>query len=158
MSRIPILVEAELIGVPLYLHNKVKEAKNSQERRIAVLEIGIWKAFVTLKSMGNVFTDPKIEQWGEKLKKLLDYPGAPWNSSRRLEILEKEIKYGIKLLKSSISSPVLKRLHDFLIAIRDGNICEYYQQISLEEAGLIVEFSYNPDLSNQQPGGLPMTQ
>jgi hypothetical protein len=107
--------------------------------------------------MGNVFTDQKIEFWCGKLKQLLDYPGVPWNSSRRLEILEKEIKYGIKLLKSSISSPVLKRLRDFLIAIRDGNICEYYQQISLEEAGLIVEFSYNPDFSKQSTGGLPMT-
>ena len=139
MSRIPILVEAELIGVPLYLHNKAKEAKNPQERRIAILEIGIWKAFVTLKSMGNVFTDPKIERWGEKLKKLLDYPGTPWNSSRRLEILEEEIEFGLELLESSISSPVLKQLRDLLIAVRDENICEYYRQISEKETGIPVE-------------------
>ena len=127
MSRIPILIEAELIGVPLYLHNKAKEAKNPQEWRIAVLERGIWKAFVTLRSMGNVFTDQKIELWGGKLKHLLDYPGVPWNSSRRLEVLEDEIAHGIELCESSVRSPVLKLLLDFLIATRDGNICEYYQ-------------------------------
>ena len=142
MSRIPILVEAELIGVPLYLHNKVKEAKNPQERRIAILEIGIWKAFVTLKSMGKVFTAPKIERWGEKLKKLLDYPGAPWNSSRRLEVLEEETEFGLELLESSISSPMLKQLRDLLIAVRDENICEYYRQISEKETGIPVELPF----------------
>jgi hypothetical protein len=113
MSRIPILVEAELIGVPLYLHNKVKEAENPQERRIAVLEMGIWKAHLTLKSMSNVFTDQEITAWQDRLGNLLNYPGTPWNSSRRLEILEEEIKHGINLLESSIRSPMLKRLYDF---------------------------------------------
>ncbi|MFA7185420.1 MAG: hypothetical protein WC082_11020 [Victivallales bacterium] len=156
MSRIPVLVEAELIGVPLYLHNKIQEAKNPQERRIAILETGIWKAFVTLKSMGNVFTDRKIAQWGGKLKMLLDYPGAPWNSSRRLEILEKETGFGIELLETSISSPVLKQLRDLLIAIRDENICKYYQQILEEEAGITIQLPFESEFHNQQPGGAPM--
>ena len=32
MSRISSLIQAELIGVPLYLHNRAREAKNPQER------------------------------------------------------------------------------------------------------------------------------
>ena len=158
MSRISSLIQAELIGVPLYLHNRAREAKNPQERRIAELEIGIWKAHLTFTLMRNVFTDPAIAQWGGKLEKLLNYPGTSWNSSRRLEILKNETEYGIELLESSARSPVLKQLMDFLVAAQDGKICEYYQHISLEEAGMIVEFSYNPDLSNQQPGGMPMSQ
>ena len=150
MSRISSLIQAELIGVPLYLHNRAKEARNPRERRIAVLEIGIWKAHLTFILMRNVFTDQKIAQWGGKLKKLLDFPGHSWNSSRRLEILEEEIEYGIELCESSARSPVLKQLRDFLTAARDGKICEYYQQISREEAGLIIEFSYNSEFSNQQ--------
>jgi hypothetical protein len=152
MSRIPSLIQAELIGVPLYLHNKIKEAKSPQEQRIVVLELGIWKAHLTHCSMGNVFTDPAIAAWGERLKKLLDYPGTPWNSLRRLELLEKEIKYGIELLESSIRSPVLKQLLDFMIAARDGKICEYYQQILKKEVGLIIKFSSEsePKTNNQE--------
>lgn len=151
MSRIPTLIQAELIGVPLYLHNKAKEARNSQEQRIAELETGIWKAHLTLSSMRNVFTDSKIAKWGERLEKLLDYPGASWKSLDRLEILEKETQYGIELLESSVRSPVLKQLLDFLIAIRDGNIYEYYQQISKQEGGLIIDFSFEPDPKNSKP-------
>ncbi len=155
MSRLPTLIQAELIGVPLYLYN-ARKTQNPQEQRMAELEMGILKAHLTLNSMHNIFTDSKITEWGEKLEKLLDYPGTPWRSSHRLEVLEHEVEYGIELLESSIRSPVLKQLMDFLIAARDGKICEYYQQISLEEAGLIIEFSYDPELSNQHPGGLPM--
>ncbi|MCK4981685.1 MAG: hypothetical protein KAS17_02115 [Victivallaceae bacterium] len=149
MSRIPTLIQAELIGVPLYLH-KAQKTKNPHERRIAELETGIWKAHLTLSSLKNVFTDPAIAEWAERFKKKLDYPGTPWNSSHRLEILEKETEYGIELLESSIRSPVLKRLLDFLIAARDGNICEYYQQISKEEAGLIIEFSFESETNKTE--------
>lgn len=149
MSRIPSLIQAELIGVPLYLHKTFKK-QSPQEQRIAVLEMGVWKAYLTLKSMSNVFTDSEITAWKERLENLLNYPGTPWNSSRRLETLEEEIKHGIDLLESSIRSPVLKRLHDFLIAVRAGNICEYYQQISKEEEGLIVKFSLESDYHKQE--------
>ena len=94
--------------------------------------------------MQNIFADPAIATWCERLEKLLVYPGPEWNSTRRLEVLEQETEDGIKLLESSIRSSVLKLLRDFLIAARDGNICEYYQRISREEAGLIIEFSLDP--------------
>jgi hypothetical protein len=143
MSRIPTLIQAELIGVPLYLH-KARQAKNPSEHRLAELEMGILKAHLTLSSMKNVFSEPEIMQWGKKLEKLLNYPGTPWKLSYRLEILETEIKYGIELLNSSIRSPILKLLRDFLVAVRNGNIYEYYQQISKDEWGLIIDFSFEP--------------
>jgi hypothetical protein len=123
------------------------------EQRIAELETGILKAHLTLNMMQNVFTDPGIIKWREKLKKILDYPGAPWKTSYRCKILEKEINYGIKLLSDSIRSPVLKLLHDFLVASRDGNIYGYYQQMSKDAGGLIINFSFE---SNKQTGDLPM--
>ena len=93
--------------------------------------------------MGNVFYRPENRNAGaKKLELLLVYPGTSWNSPRRLEILDDEIAHGIELCESSVRSPVLKLLLDFLIATRDGNICEYYQQISEKETGMIVELPF----------------
>jgi hypothetical protein len=140
----PSLIQAELIGVPLFLH-KSRNTNNPESQRITELELGIFKAHITLNSQQDVFTDPAIAEWQERLKLLLEYPGVPWKSSHRLEVLETEVNRSIELLENSIRSPVLKRLKDFLIAIRDGNIYGYYQQISKEEGGMIVEFSFDPD-------------
>jgi hypothetical protein len=155
MSRIPTLIQAELIGVPLYLYKSQKN-NNPCEQRIVELETGILKAHLTLSSMKNVFTDPVITEWNERLEKLLDYPGTPLKTSYRLEILEKETEYGIELLGTSIRSPVLKLLHDFLIAARNGKICEYYQRISKEQAGLLIEFSSKIETQNNTQEDLPM--
>jgi hypothetical protein len=143
MSRIPTLIQAELIGVPLYLYKSQKN-NNPCEQRIVELETGILKAHLTLSSMKNVFTDPVITEWNERLEKLLDYPGTPLKTSYRLEILEKETEYGIELL------------HDFLIAARNGKICEYYQRISKEQAGLLIEFSSKIETQNNTQEDLPM--